>query len=64
MKIVVAIAVLAVVLILVAGVTSMMQGGEFNAKYSNKLMRLRVAAQAVAVVIIMVAIWMAGNGPG
>lgn len=64
MKFIVALAVLAVVVVLAAGVTSMMKGGEFNAKHSNKLMQLRVATQAVAVVIIMAAIWMSGQGPG
>ena len=64
MKFVVVLAVLAVALVLLAGVGSMMKGGEFNAKYANKLMRLRVATQAVAVVIIMAAIWIAGQGPG
>ncbi len=64
MKIVVALAVFAVALILLSGVTVMFKGGEVNRKHANKLMQLRVAAQAVAVVIIMIAVWLAGQGPG
>ena len=39
----------AVVAVLGAGLVSFIAGGEFNRKYANKLMRLRVATQAVAV---------------
>ncbi len=62
MKIVVALAVLDVALVLFTGVSVMFNGGEVNRKHANKLMQLRVAAQAVAVVIIMVALWISTNG--
>ena len=42
--------------VLVMGVGSMARGGEFNRKYSNKLMRWRVILQAAAVLIILL-IW-------
>ena len=45
----VAIALAATLVILLAGVIAMLRGGEFNAKYGNKLMRARIAAQALAV---------------
>ena len=41
--------------VLLAGILSMAIGGEFNKKYGNKLMRARVVAQAVAVVMFAIA---------
>ncbi len=38
------------------GVFSMAKGGEFNKKYGNKLMKLRVALQAVALVFFLLAV--------
>lgn len=38
--------------VLVTGVVSMVRGGEFNERNSNKLMRLRVLAQAVAILLL------------
>lgn len=46
-------ALVAVVAVLAAGLVAFIAGGEFNRKYANKLMRLRVAAQAVAVVLLL-----------
>jgi hypothetical protein len=37
--------------VLVAGVFSMLRGGAFDAKHSNKLMRMRVAFQALALLL-------------
>jgi hypothetical protein len=48
-----AIAALAVVVILALGISSFGKGGEFSRKYSNRLMRYRLAAQFVAVVLIV-----------
>jgi hypothetical protein len=59
MKAFVIISCLAVLVVLIAGLYSMWKGGEFSRKWSNKLMRLRVALQAVAIVIIMVAFFLA-----
>jgi hypothetical protein len=36
---------------LAVGVISMLRGGPFNAKYSNKLMRARVGFQALALAL-------------
>jgi heme/copper-type cytochrome/quinol oxidase subunit 4 len=52
-----AIAVVAVVLLL--GLVNMMRGGSPNR--SQKLMRLRVLLQFVAIVIVMGTIWMLGR---
>ena len=52
---VVPIAVGAVAVVLLFGLINMMRGGSGNT--SQKLMRLRVLLQFVAIVIIMVTIW-------
>ncbi len=49
------IACLAVALVLFFGLTNMMRGGSAN--LSQKLMRLRVLLQFVAIVIIMGVVW-------
>ena len=58
-KIVLPIAVGAVALVLLLGLINMMKGGSPNT--SQKLMRLRVLLQFVAIVIIMFAIWVMGR---
>ncbi len=44
----------ATVIVLIAGVIAMLRGGEFNSKYGNKLMRARVAVQALAIALLFV----------
>ena len=44
---------LVVLVILMIGITVFAKGGSVNRKYSNKLMRYRVIAQAIAVLIIL-----------
>ena len=48
-------AVIAVAVVLVFGLVNMMRGGSPNT--SQKLMRLRVLLQFVAIIVIMAAIW-------
>ena len=55
------IAFLAVVAVLSVGLYGMFNGGEFNKKYSNKMMRMRITLQFVALVIIMSALYFATN---
>jgi hypothetical protein len=50
----VAIAMAAVLIVLIVGVAAMFHGGEFNRKYANKLMQLRVLLQAVALALFAV----------
>lgn len=50
------IAMAAVLAVLIMGVFSMARGGEFNKKYGNQLMRLRVILQAVALGFFVLAI--------
>ena len=54
--ILVPLALAAVAITLGFGIYSMFRGGEFALKWSTKLMRLRVALQAVAILIIVLAI--------
>ena len=56
---VVPIAVGAVAVVLLFGLANMMRGGSPNT--SQKLMRLRVLLQFVAVIIIMITIWAMGR---
>ena len=49
----------AVALVLLLGLINMMRGGSPNT--SQKLMRLRVLLQFIAIVIIMSALWLMGR---
>jgi hypothetical protein len=46
------VALLAVVLTLGFGIYALYRGGEFGRSYSNKLMRLRVVLQAIAIALL------------
>ena len=56
---IVPIAVAAVALVLLLGLLNMMRGGSPNR--SQKLMRLRVLLQFVAIVVIMITVWATGH---
>jgi hypothetical protein len=56
------IAILAVFVTLCFGIYSLMRGGEFARSYSNKLMRLRVVLQFVAILVLIGALWLATRG--
>lgn len=56
------IAMIATAIILAIGVYSLARGGAFAKANSNKLMRLRVIAQAIAVALMMLFLWLAGRG--
>jgi hypothetical protein len=58
-SIILPIAVGAVALVLLMGLVNMMRGGSPN--LSQRLMRLRVALQFVAIVITMLAVWAMGR---
>ena len=55
MPIILAVALLAVLGVLFAGLVSMARGGEFNRKHGNRLMRWRVALQGLAIVLFALA---------
>ncbi len=50
------VAMLAVLGVLLIGIFGMAQGGEFNKKYANRLMRARVILQAVALGFFVLAV--------
>ncbi len=58
------IALAATAVILAVGIYSLARGGAFARQHSNKLMRLRVAAQAIAVALMMLFLWLAGSNGG
>lgn len=47
----------AVTITLGFGIYSLFRGGDFARSHSNKLMRLRVALQALAVVLLALGMW-------
>ena len=51
----------AVTLVLFTGIYGMLKGGKFNKDYSNKLMRLRILLQFLAITIIMIALYIAAD---
>lgn len=44
------------------GLFALFRGGEFGRSYSNKLMRLRVLMQAIAVALLVAAAWWRHKG--
>ena len=52
----------AVSLVLLAGLFALFRGGDFGRSYSNKLMRLRVLMQAIAIALLVAAAWYRGQG--
>ncbi|MDF1728468.1 MAG: twin transmembrane helix small protein [Sulfitobacter sp.] len=59
--IVVVLAVFAVLVILMIGLGGFAGGGAFNKRNSNRLMRYRIIAQAVAIALILGFIWLRGS---
>lgn len=54
----------AVTITLFVGLFALFRGGDFGRSYSNKLMRLRVVLQAVAVAILVLAVWWRSKSGG
>jgi len=50
-------ALLAVLSALGFGLFALFRGGDFGRSYSNKLMRLRVVLQFVAIIVLVAAFW-------
>ncbi|OZG69844.1 hypothetical protein BTA51_29135 [Hahella sp. CCB-MM4] len=57
-----AIAALIVLAILMFGIGSFAKGGEFNKRNANKIMRWRLGAQFIAVVLIVGFAWSRSRG--
>ena len=50
-----------VLLVLFIGIISMLRGGNFNKRWSNKLMRARVILQGLAIVLILLTAYLFAN---
>lgn len=59
--IVILVAIAAVVIVLVMGLGGFASGGAFNKKNSNRLMRYRIIAQFIAVLLIIGFVWLRGG---
>lgn len=59
---VIALGCLAVLIILMFGIGGFAKGGEFNKKHGNRLMRMRVIAQFVVVLLLVGFVWLRSNG--
>jgi len=55
---VILLAMAAVVVVLAIGIGGFALGGEFNKKYGNLMMRLRIVFQAIAVALILLYIYL------
>lgn len=51
-----------VLIILLIGIGSFAKGGEFNRKYANRIMRYRIAAQAFAVILVLLFVFIKNIG--
>ena len=60
-KILVGVAIGVVGLILLAGLYTLWVGGETSRNWSNRLMRLRVLAQFIAILIIMAVLYLSSK---
>jgi hypothetical protein len=60
-KLAVAVAIALVAAILIAGLYTLWAGGDVSRKWSNRLMRMRVLAQFIAILIILLILYVAGR---
>ncbi|PTX57273.1 hypoxia induced protein [Litoreibacter ponti] len=60
--IVVAVACLLVLVILLIGIGGFAKGGDFNRKHANRIMRYRIGAQFVAVILILLFVFVRRMG--
>ena len=61
MQIILVLFMAATLVIVVIGVVAMAVNGKLNKNHSNKLMRLRVLFQAIAILVFVIIIWLARN---
>jgi hypothetical protein len=61
-KSLVGVAVFVVAVILGLGLYTLFKGGDVSATWSNRLMRMRVMAQFIAIIVIMLVLWASQNG--
>ena len=61
MQIILVLFMAATLAVIVIGVIAMAVNGKLNKKHSNKLMRLRVLFQAIAILVFVIIVWLARN---
>ena len=61
MQIILVLFMAATLVVVVVGVIAMAVNGKLNKNHSNKLMRLRVLFQAIAIFVFVVIVWLARN---
>ena len=61
MQIILVLFMIATLVVVAVGVIAMAINGKLNKNHSNKLMRLRVLFQAVAILVFVLLIWLARN---
>jgi preprotein translocase subunit SecG len=61
LTVVIIIAMVMTVAVLLMGLGSMVHGGEFDEKHSHQFMFARVAMQAVTLLLLLVAVFLANN---
>jgi hypothetical protein len=57
----VGVATVAVAIVLMIGLYSLLRGGSFARSYSNKLMRLRIVLQFIAILVILAVLYFSGR---
>lgn len=60
-RIVVSVALVVVTLVLFAGLYTLFKGGDVSRSWSNRLMRLRVLAQFIAILLIIAVAYFSGH---
>ena len=60
--VIVIVACLLVLIVLMIGLGGFTFGGDFNRKYANKIMRLRILLQAIAILLIILFVYFAKGG--
>ena len=55
--VIVIVACLLVLIVLMVGLGGFTFGGDFNRKYANKIMRLRILLQAIAILLIILFVY-------
>ena len=61
MQIILVLCMAATLAVVVIGVIAMAINGKLNKNHSNKLMRLRVLFQAIAILVFVIIVWLARN---
>ena len=62
LMVVLLLAMAAVVVVLAIGISNFGKGGKAAAMKSNKMMRLRILFQFIAVILIVLYVWLRGQG--